>query len=825
MESGENTGDDEVKEVSFDEDVKVIEAAYEDGDDVLCGICDPGDGEVGEAQAHRKLRNPYAPSKKEIEEHRILHWPFRSWCRCCMFGRGKHTHHLRNKGEKTDSNVVSISIDFIFIGSKDVPAKKNAILVMYDNDSDAVWAYMTRRKKIPGWLVPAMLQDLNEAGYSKSRLCIRSDQEKVVKKIKTDLIAAREADSVPMESPVRESQCNGRMERMIQTLEGQIRTLLMDLKLNANIDLKPSDVAYKYLVNWACTIITRYRIAAHGKTPFHALTGRQCTRPITAFATPVVWKLSGKPSERLKGETDWGTGVFLGVRWRTSEAMIATDQEVVYCRTMQKDPDHSSVTRGMLESIAVDATELIYSAKDVANDGDADPDQNDEADEADKDNDNVNEDEVANIFGDFDEGELEPNTHENQNHNSADESLDDAETDSNPDPTAMNSVKVDLTQEKLRLEIWDAAMRDTMDRRVELNQVLGKILRGADVTEVYSQPRIAAACAEAGLVGGSSFDLRTGWDLSNPKEQRMATQVIMMESPKLLIGSPPCTLFSNLQNLNLAVQSEEWKSKFYEARRKAEAHLMFCCKLYKLQRSLGRYYLHEHPAHATSWEVDCMKSMQADVGAQRVRADQCQYGLTTWKDGVEGQAKKPTDFLTNAPMIAMELSRRCPGDHAHISLESGRAKAAEKYPPGLVRAIIEGLKNQIAEDESRTVDLKPVSSLQLKKILEEFGCPPHWIDDQHGDTVDDELMQVELNALHVKNGESWAVDDVNGSVLDPEAVKEARRIELEYFRKMQVYTKVSRSLARGKKIIRTRWIDINKGDEANPDMRSRLVGK
>ena len=44
-----------------------------------------------------------------------------------------------------------------------------------------------------------------------------------------------------------------------------------------------------------------------------------------------------------------------------------------------------------------------------------------------------------------------------------------------------------------------------------------------------------------------------------------------------------------------------------------------------------------------------------------------------------------------------------------------------------------------------------------------------------------------------------------------------------YFRKMKVYDKVSRHLARGHKIVRTKWIDTNKGDQVNPDYRSRLV--
>ena len=151
----------------------------------------------------------------------------------------------------------------------------------------------------------------------------------------------------------------------------------------------------------------------------------------------------------------------------------------------------------------------------------------------------------------------------------------------------LNNVKLDPNNDRLsRQELWDSAKHENNKNKNMNNHILAKIIAGVDVTEVYSRPRIAAACQEAGLVGGSSFDLRTGWDLSNPHQQRMAIQKIMAESPRLLVGSPPCTLFSILQNLNLAVQDEKWRHEFYELRRKAEAHLKFCCKLYKLQRVL-----------------------------------------------------------------------------------------------------------------------------------------------------------------------------------------------------------------------------------------------
>ena len=71
-------------------------------------------------------------------------------------------------------------------------------------------------------------------------------------------------------------------------------------------------------------------------------------------------------------------------------------------------------------------------------------------------------------------------------------------------------------------------------------------------------------------------------------------------------------------------------------------------------------------------------------------------------------------------------------------------------------------------------------------------------------------------------------DDVTGAVLIPELVIEARRVEMEFFTKMQVYDLVPRDDAykSGKgKVIKGRWIDTNKGDSSKPDYRSRFVGK
>ena len=70
--------------------------------------------------------------------------------------------------------------------------------------------------------------------------------------------------------------------------------------------------------------------------------------------------------------------------------------------------------------------------------------------------------------------------------------------------------------------------------------------------------------------------------------------------------------------------------------------------------------------------------------------------------------------------------------------------------------------------------------------------------------------------------------DVSGAKLDPKLVSEARQAEMRYFKRMQVYRKVSIRKCwqmTGKAPIGVRWVEVNKQDNINPKYRSRLVAK
>ena len=44
-----------------------------------------------------------------------------------------------------------------------------------------------------------------------------------------------------------------------------------------------------------------------------------------------------------------------------------------------------------------------------------------------------------------------------------------------------------------------------------------------------------------------------------------------------------------------------------------------------MQVDSQRYFLHEHPAGATSWQLVCVKELLSHDKVERVNGDQCQY--------------------------------------------------------------------------------------------------------------------------------------------------------------------------------------------------------
>ena len=129
-----------------------------------------------------------------------------------------------------------------------------------------------------------------------------------------------------------------------------------------------------------------------------------------------------------------------------------------------------------------------------------------------------------------------------------------------------------------------------------------------------------------------------------------------------------------------------------------QRHLHTCIKFYRRQIAHSRYFLHEHPAGATSWRTPQVQEILHLPNVRRITSDMCAFGMTQYDGQGPGLIKKPTGFMSNSPEILKQLSRRCDGMHRHILLMNGRAKRAQVYPDELCKQILIGLVNQTRAD-------------------------------------------------------------------------------------------------------------------------------
>ena len=95
----------------------------------------------------------------------------------------------------------------------------------------------------------------------------------------------------------------------------------------------------------------------------------------------------------------------------------------------------------------------------------------------------------------------------------------------------------------------DEASRDAVMGETD-RKILGYAIMGVDVSEIYSPARITKVCARFGLTPGSAMNLQNGYDFDTLEDRNRAVKRLLEGKPKLLIGSPPCTYFSVLQELN-----------------------------------------------------------------------------------------------------------------------------------------------------------------------------------------------------------------------------------------------------------------------------------
>ena len=119
-------------------------------------------------------------------------------------------------------------------------------------------------------------------------------------------------------------------------------------------------------------------------------------------------------------------------------------------------------------------------------------------------------------------------------------------------------------------------------------------------------PRTTPVARRMVLVAGQALDLRTGWDLRLPRHEEAALLYLRKVRPKLVIGSPGCTVNS--------LCGSDWDRHRRDRLEEAQNHMRFIVEVYWEQVNHGHCFLREHPVGATSWLMEEVKKLQSAEG-------------------------------------------------------------------------------------------------------------------------------------------------------------------------------------------------------------------
>ena len=185
----------------------------------------------------------------------------------------------------------------------------------------------------------------------------------------------------------------------------------------------------------------------------------------------------------------------------------------------------------------------------------------------------------------------------------------------------MNLVRIEpATVEKagwqeFQKEAFDPNSERPLKSQKELNKyadILGLTTEQLKtVAEIYNPKRFLGETKKHRLLPGEAFDLTLGHDLLNPRMRDEVRKYVSTVKPGLVVVSPPCTLFSLLQNLNMNRKDPDALRQFLKELMKAKVLLRFGVEIIEMVMSYGGFFVFEKPA-----------DLQGMAGENRAEADQ-----------------------------------------------------------------------------------------------------------------------------------------------------------------------------------------------------------
>ena len=182
----------------------------------------------------------------------------------------------------------------------------DAILDRYDSENMGLWTMAVDAEGPTPSSTERLSNKIEEAGYDGVSITLKSDQEESINALKKAVSIKRKSATAMIESPVRVSKANGKIERAIRTFQSQCRTLRGQLEDRIHCKVPKGSPRMSWLIHFTSDVLNRYKIHPNGRTNFEMATGHRFKQATCGFAEKVHYKFTTDKNRRNKMETDWG---------------------------------------------------------------------------------------------------------------------------------------------------------------------------------------------------------------------------------------------------------------------------------------------------------------------------------------------------------------------------------------------------------------------------------------------------------------------------------------------------------------------------------------
>ena len=125
--------------------------------------------------------------------------------------------------------------------------------------------------------------------------------------LKRAVAARRETRTSLVESKVRVSVANGRVERAVRKWRGQFRKIKLHLEGRIGKKIPPDHPMVPWMISWSGDAIMKCHVREDGRTAYETMTG-QCVKHVVAgFGEHVHFKVA-KDTVQNKYDGEWSEG-------------------------------------------------------------------------------------------------------------------------------------------------------------------------------------------------------------------------------------------------------------------------------------------------------------------------------------------------------------------------------------------------------------------------------------------------------------------------------------------------------------------------------------